>query len=170
VVAGEEKGLLGSEYFTERPTVPRGAMVANLNFDMALPIFPLTSVTPIGYDQSSLGKQAAAVSAQMQLPITPDPFPDRNVFTRSDQYSFIRAGIPALFFKYGFKAGTPEAEVEKGWRANIYHSPFDDTKQPAMPGESVKLNDYVTAVTLKVANAKKRPEWNKDSFFRRFAR
>ncbi|MFC4594269.1 M28 family metallopeptidase [Sphingobium tyrosinilyticum] len=170
IVTGEERGLLGSEYFTERPTVSRGAMVANLNFDMALPIFPLTSVTPIGYDQSSLGQQAAAVSAQMQLPITPDPFPDRNVFIRSDQYSFIRAGIPALFFKYGFKAGTSEAEVEKSWRANIYHSPFDDTKQPVMPGESVKLNDYVTAVTLRVANEDKRPQWNKDSFFRRFAR
>ena len=170
VVTGEEKGLLGSLYFAARPTVPRGSMVANLNFDMALPIFPLTSVTPIGYDQSSLGKDAEAVSAAMQLPITPDPFPDRNVFIRSDQYSFIRAGIPALFFKYGFKAGTPEAEVEKAWRATIYHSPFDDTTQPVLPAESVKLNDYVAAVALRVANAPGRPRWNKDSFFRRFAK
>src|SRR3546814_3223055 len=82
----------------------------------------------------------------MNLPITPDPFPDRNVFIRSDQYSFIRAGIPALFFKYGFKAGTPEATVERAWRANIYHSPKDDANQPVMPAESVKLNDYVAAV------------------------
>ena len=170
VVTGEEKGLLGSRYFAARPTVPRRSLVANLNFDMALPIFPLTSVTPIGYDQSSLGRDAAAVSAAMQLPITPDPFPDRNVFIRSDQYSFIRAGIPALFFKYGFKAGTPEAEVEKAWRANIYHSPFDDANQPVMPAESVKLNDYVAALALRVANAPKRPSWNKNSFFRRFAR
>ena len=169
IVTGEEKGLLGSAYFAKRPTVARGFMVANLNFDMALPIFPLTSVTPIGYDQSSLGNEAAAVSAEMQLPITPDPFPERNVFIRSDQYSFVRAGIPALFFKYGFKAGTPEAELEKAWRANIYHSPFDDSSQPVMPGESVKLNDYVRAVTLRIANAQARPEWNQDSFFRRFA-
>jgi len=169
VLTGEEKGLLGSEYFVERPTVPQKAMVADLNFDMALPIFPLTSVTPIGYEESSLGAPAAAVSAEMRLPITPDPFPERNVFIRSDQYSFIRAGIPALFFKYGFKAGTAEAEAEKAWRANIYHSPFDDNKQPVMPGETVKLNDYVTAVTLRVANAERRPQWNRDSFFRRFA-
>lgn len=170
VVTGEEKGLLGSHYFADHPTVPLRSMVADLNFDMALPIFPLTSVTPIGYDQSSLGKDAAAVSAAMGLPITPDPFPDRNVFIRSDQYSFIRAGIPALFFKYGFRAGTPEAEVEKVWRANIYHSPFDDTRQPVLPAESVKLNDYVAAVTLRVANARERPKWNDDSFFRRFAK
>ncbi|MES2173552.1 MAG: M28 family metallopeptidase [Pseudomonadota bacterium] len=170
IVTAEEKGLLGARYFARRPTVPQKSIVADLNFDMALPIFPLTSVTPIGYDQSSLGQDAAAVSAQMNLPITPDPFPDRNVFIRSDQYAFIREGIPALFFKYGFKAGTPEADTEKAWRANLYHSPFDDLNQPVMPAESAKLNDYVTAVTLRVANADARPAWNKDSFFKRFAK
>ncbi|NML09126.1 M20/M25/M40 family metallo-hydrolase [Sphingobium sp. AR-3-1] len=169
IVTAEEKGLLGARYFARRPTVPQKSIVADLNFDMALPIFPLTSVTPIGYDQSSLGQDAAAVSAQMNLPITPDPFPDRNVFIRSDQYAFIREGIPALFFKYGFKAGTPEADTEKAWRANLYHSPFDDLNQPVMPAESAKLNDYVTAVTLRIANADARPAWNKDSFFKRFA-
>ncbi|WP_238564933.1 M28 family metallopeptidase [Sphingobium bisphenolivorans] len=170
IVTAEEKGLLGSRYFARKPTVPAEAIVANLNFDMALPIFPLTSVTPIGYDQSTLGKEAEAVSQQMNLPITPDPFPDRNVFIRSDQYSFILEGVPALFFKYGFKAGTREAEVEKAWRANVYHSPRDDVNQPVMPDQSVKLNDYVAAVALRVANAPARPAWNRDSFFRRFAR
>lgn len=168
-VTAEEKGLLGARYFARRPTVPRKSIVADLNFDMALPIFPLTSVTPVGYEHSSLGMDAQVVSAQMNLPITRDPFPDRNVFIRSDQYAFIREGIPALFFKYGFKAGTPEAEVEKAWRANIYHSPFDDINQPVMPEQSARLNDYVTAVTLRVANGAARPSWNKDSFFRRFA-
>lgn len=170
IVTAEEKGLLGARYFAGRPTVPAKSIVADLNFDMALPIFPLTSVTPVGYDQSSLGKDAEAVSAHMNLPITPDPFPDRNVFIRSDQYAFIRQGIPALFFKYGFKAGTPEAATEKAWRANIYHSPFDDLNQPVLPAETAKLNAYVTAVTLRVANAAARPAWNEDSFFRRFAK
>lgn len=169
IVTGEEKGLLGARYFAKRPTVPKADIVADLNFDMALPIFKLTSVTPIGYDQSSLGKDAEAISAAMALPIVPDPFPNRNVFIRSDQYAFIREGIPALFFKYGFKAGTPEADVEKAWRANIYHSPFDDANQPVMPAETVKLNDYVAAVAMRVANAKARPAWNADSFFKRFA-
>lgn len=170
IVTAEEKGLLGARYFAGRPTVPAKSIVADLNFDMALPIFPLTSVTPVGYDQSSLGKDAEVVSAQMNLPITPDPFPDRNVFIRSDQYAFIRQGIPALFFKYGFKAGTPEATTEKAWRANIYHSPFDDLNQPVLPAETAKLNAYVTAVTLRVANAAARPAWNDDSFFKRFAK
>jgi Zn-dependent M28 family amino/carboxypeptidase len=170
IVCAEEKGLLGSRYFAERPTVPQKALVADLNFDMALPIFPLTSITPLGYDQSSLGKDAQAVGATMGLPIKVDPFPDRNTFIRSDQYSFIKAGIPSLFFKYGFVAGTPEAETEKAWRANVYHSPSDDAKQPVMPEEAVKLNDYVTALTLRVANAPARPTWNADSFFQRFVK
>lgn len=170
VVTAEEKGLLGARYFAKRPTVPQKSIVADLNFDMALPIFPLTSVTPLGYDQSSLGQVAASVGATMGLPIAPDPFPDRNAFIRSDQYAFIREGIPALFFKYGFKAGTPEADVEKAWRANIYHSPADDANQPVMTAEAVKLNDYVAAVTMRVADAPARPAWNADSFFKRFAK
>jgi Zn-dependent M28 family amino/carboxypeptidase len=170
VVTAEEKGLLGARYFARRPTVPQQAIVADLNFDMALPIFPLTSVTPLGYDQSSLGKDAEAVGATMGLPLSPDPFPDRNTFIRSDQYAFIREGIPSLFFKYGFKAGTPEAETEKAWRANIYHSPADDTKQPVMTGQAVRMNDYVAAVTMRVADAPTRPAWNADSFFKRFAK
>ncbi|MDX3900917.1 MAG: M28 family metallopeptidase [Sphingobium sp.] len=169
VVTAEEKGLLGARYFAKRPTVPAKAIVADLNFDMALPIFPLTSVTPLGYDQSTLGEDARSVGATMGLPIAPDPFPDRNAFIRSDQYAFIREGIPSLFFKYGFKAGTPEAEVEKAWRANIYHSPADDAKQPVMTAEAVKLNDYVAALTMRVADAPARPQWNADSFFKRFA-
>ena len=169
VVTGEEKGLLGSRYFARRPTVPKASIVADLNFDMALPIFALTSVTPLGYGESSLGADAAAISAQMKLPITPDPFPDRNSFTRSDQYSFIRAGIPSLFFKYGFTAGTPEAKLEQDWRANIYHSPRDDLNQPVLPAEAVRLDDYVTALALRVASAPARPRWNDGSFFKRFA-
>ncbi len=170
IVTAEEKGLLGARYFAKRPTVPAASIVADFNFDMALPIFALTSITPLGYDQSSLGKDAEAVGATMGLPIAPDPFPDRNTFIRSDQYAFIREGIPSLFFKYGFKAGTPEADLEKAWRANIYHSPFDDAQQPVMTDQAVRMNDYVAALTLRVANAKTRPAWNDDSFFKRFAK
>ncbi len=170
IVTAEEKGLLGSRYFAKRPTVPVRSIVANINLDMPLPIFPLTSVTPIGYEESSLGADAQAVAAEMGLPVVPDPFPNRNVFTRSDQYSFIKEGIPALFLKYGFAAGTPEAEVEKAWRANIYHSPQDDLNQPVLKAEAVKLNDYLAALTRRIANSGERPVWNSASYFKRFAK
>lgn len=165
----EEGGLLGSRYFAMRPSVPKSSIVADINFDMPLPIFPLTSVTPIGYEESSLGKVAAAVSDKMGLPIVPDPFPDRRVFIRSDQYSFIKAGVPSLFMKLGFKRDTPEAVVEHDWRANIYHSPRDDANQPVIRPVAAAFADYVAAVVNRVANETTRPTWNADSYFARFA-
>ncbi|RVT92684.1 M28 family metallopeptidase [Sphingomonas crocodyli] len=170
IVTGEEKGLLGSRHFAARPTVPAASLVADINLDMPLPIFAFSSVTPIGYEESSLGENAKAVAASLGLPVLPDPKPDRNVFIRSDQYSFIRKGVPSLFLKYGFKLGTPEEKIEADWRANIYHSPQDDLDQPAMKAEGVKFTDYVIALARNVADDPAKPSWNADSYFKRFAK
>lgn len=167
-VTAEEKGLLGSRYFALRPTVPKQSIVADLNFDMALPIFPLTSVTALGAEESSLGDVAAAVGAEMGLPLVPDPHPDRNSFVRSDQYSFIREGVPSLAFKFGFRRGTPEDETERRWRSTRYHAPSDDLSQPVAKEDAIRLQDFVAALGLRVANAPERPHWREDSFFRRF--
>jgi Zn-dependent M28 family amino/carboxypeptidase len=169
-VTAEEKGLLGSRYFALRPTVAKASMVANMNFDMALPIMPLKSVTALGAEESSLGATAAAVGGSMGLPLVPDPFPDRNSFVRSDQYSFIREGVPALAFKFGFGARDPESEIEKQWRSTRYHAPSDDLSQPVAKEDAVRLHDFVAEVALRVANAPERPSWGQQSFFRRFAR
>jgi Zn-dependent M28 family amino/carboxypeptidase len=170
IVTGEEKGLLGSHYFAMRPTVPRDSIVADLNFDMALPIFPLRGVTALGAEESSLGADARAVGAAMGLPLVPDPYPERNSFIRSDQYSFIREGIPSLAFKFGFARDTPEAAIERTWRSTRYHAPSDDLNQPVEKEDAVRLNDFVAALALRVANAPERPRWNDQSFFRRFAK
>ncbi len=170
IVTAEEKGLLGSRYFARLPTVPAKSLVANINLDMPLPIFALTGVSPLGYEESSLGNDAKAVAASMDLLIAPDPLPDRNAFTRSDQYSFIRQGIPALFPKYGFARGTPEEITERTWRANIYHSPQDQLDQPVMKAEGVKMMDYVTALVRHIADNPVRPSWNATSYFKRFAK
>ncbi|HYD11528.1 MAG TPA: M28 family peptidase [Allosphingosinicella sp.] len=169
-VSGEEKGLLGSRWFARSPTVPRSSIVADLNYDMALPLFPLRSITTLGFEESSLGPDASAVGAQMGLPIAPDPFPERNSFVRSDQYSFIEEGIPSLAFKFGFAAGTPEARIEAAWRRDIYHSPQDDSSQRVFADDEIRLHDFIAALALRVANADARPRWNDNSFFRRFAR
>lgn len=170
LVTGEERGLLGSRWFARSPSVPRASIVADLNYDMALPLFPLTSVIALGADQSSLGADAQAVGAAVGLPLTPDPFPDRNSFIRSDQYSFIESGIPALAFKFGFTAGTPEAATEAAWRAHVYHSPADDASQAVFREDEIRLHDFIAALALRIANADGRPRWNDDSVFRRFVR
>src|SRR5690348_6634164 len=109
----EEKGLLGSTYYAKRPTVPRKDIVADLNFDMPLPLWPLKTVYAPGQDESSLGATAKAVATAKGLQMIPDPLPDRNVFIRTDQFSFVREGIPALVFKFGFAKGTPEFQIER---------------------------------------------------------
>ncbi|HEX8466686.1 MAG TPA: M28 family metallopeptidase [Allosphingosinicella sp.] len=169
-VTAEEKGLLGSRYFALRPTVPKPSIVADMNFDMALPIFPLKSVTALGSEESSLGAIAAAVGESMGLPLVPDPFPDRNSFVRSDQYSFIREGIPSLAFKFGFGPKDPEAEIERQWRSSRYHSPSDDLAQTVAKEDAIRLHDFVGELALRVANAPERPAWGGESFFRRFAK
>jgi Zn-dependent M28 family amino/carboxypeptidase len=167
VVTAEEKGLLGSHYFAVHPSVPKGSIVADLNFDMPLPLWPLTSVLAPGEDESTLGADARAVAAEQELTMAKDPLPDRNVFIRTDQFSFVREGVPALAFKFGFAKDTPQFQIEHDWRANRYHAPSDDLQQPGvMIEEAAKLDAYVAALTLKVANADARPDWLPTSIFR----
>jgi hypothetical protein len=170
IVTAEEKGLLGSRYFASRPTVPKDSIVADLNFDMPLPLWPLKSVFVPGADESTLGTDAAAVAAARGLVMVPDPLPDRNVFIRTDQYSFVREGIPALAFKFGFAKDTPEFKIEHEWRANRYHAPSDDLDQPGIFKEdAARLDAYVAALTARIANADARPAWLPGSVFRREA-
>ena len=166
IVTAEEKGLLGSTYYATRPTVAKSAIVADLNFDMPLPLWPLKTVLAQGDHESTLGADAQAVAAAQGLSLVADPLPDRNSFTRTDQYSFVRKGVPALAFKFGFAKGTPEFEIEHQWRANRYHAPSDDLDQPGvLKDEAVKLDAYVAAIAARVANADEKPAWLPTSVF-----
>ncbi|HVT60288.1 MAG TPA: M28 family metallopeptidase [Thermoanaerobaculia bacterium] len=168
-VCGEEKGLLGSRYFAGRPTVPRTALVANLNMDMFLPLYPLHYLTVQGVDESSLGDDARAVGAAAGVEVIPDRHPDRNHFIRSDQYNFIRQGIPALAFSFGAAPGSPEEKMRMDWLTNRYHAPSDDVNQPVSLAAAAQFNQLMLALTERVASADARPEWKPASFFRRFA-
>jgi Zn-dependent M28 family amino/carboxypeptidase len=168
IFTAEEKGLLGSHYFASRPTVPRSSIVAELNFDMPLPLWPLKGVLAQGDGESTLGADARAVAQERNLTLVPDPLPNRNSFTRTDQFSFVREGIPALAFKFGFAKDTPEFQIEHDWRAMRYHSPEDNLQQPGvLKEEAVKLDAFVAALALRVANEDARPEWLPTSVFRK---
>jgi Zn-dependent M28 family amino/carboxypeptidase len=180
-VTAEEKGLLGSRYFAAHPTVPPlspspsgrpeqpGAVVANLNTDMFLPLFPLRSVIVQGLEESDLAADLRHVAEPLGIRVLGDPEPERNAFVRSDQYSFIRRGIPALSLKVGFDRDSPEHEVVKRWRAERYHAPSDDLTQPVDFKAAADFNRLYADVVAAVANRSDRPRWNNDSFFRRFA-
>lgn len=170
LVTGEEKGLLGSKYFANHPTVPLSAIVANLNTDMYLPLFPMKSLIVYGLDESDLGNDVREVGSRFKLDILPDPQPKRNGFIRSDQYSFIRQGVPALAMKVGFLADSPEEAKQKQWLTQNYHAPSDDLKQPIDRQVVEDFNRALAALTLHVADRETRPAWNESSFFRRFAK
>jgi Zn-dependent M28 family amino/carboxypeptidase len=168
-VTGEEKGELGSQYFAAHPTVS-GPLVADLNMDMYLPLFPLKYLEVQGLDESTLGDDIRAVAAIAGVQVQADKEPEHNRFIRSDQYSFIKKGVPALAFKFGWLPGTPEEKTFKAWYAERYHAPSDDLSQPVDLAAAAQFDAILEKLALRIADADHRPEWKATSFFRRFAR
>jgi Zn-dependent M28 family amino/carboxypeptidase len=166
-VTAEEKGLLGSRYFTDHPTVKADSMAANINIDMFLPIVPLKVLTVYGLAESDLGEQVRQVAQSVGVPVQPDPEPQRNSFIRSDQYNFIRHGIPALSMKVGFEPGSPEQKIFKDWLTQRYHAPSDDLNQPVDLPAAGKYEEIIRGLMLRVADDGARPQWKPDSFFKR---
>jgi Zn-dependent M28 family amino/carboxypeptidase len=169
VVTAEEKGLLGSKYFAAHPTVPPKSMIADINIDMFLPIIPLKVLKVPGLAESDLGDRARDAAQLFGVRVQPDPEPLRNVFIRSDQYNFIRHGVPALKLDVGFDPGSAEQKIFKDWLTNRYHAPSDDLAQPVDLASAGLYEDVVRQLLISVANTDARPQWKPDSFFRRYA-
>ena len=169
-VCGEEKGLLGSRAFAEHPSVEPSAIVADINMDEFLPLFPLKHLLVLGDGESTLGPQARAVAAAHGYDTLPDPAPDRNIFVRSDQYSFIRTGVPSVALMVEPLPGSPEEKIDKDWNTYRYHSPQDNLDQPVDLKAADDFDAYLVDLVTAVADAPARPVWNKDSFFKRFER
>jgi len=169
LVTGEEKGLLGSKYFAAHPTIPAKSIVADVNVDMFLPIVPLKILTVLGLDESDLGDRTREIAQSFGVKVQPDPEPLRNVFIRSDQYNFIRRGIPSVMIDVGAEPGSPEQKIFKDWLTQRYHAPSDDVNQPVDLACAAKYEEIVRALLLNIANSDQRPQWKPDSFFRRYA-
>jgi Zn-dependent M28 family amino/carboxypeptidase len=168
IFTGEEKGLLGSRYFAGHPTVPESSIVADLNMDMFMPLFPLKKLHVQGLMESTLADDARAAGAEHQIEIAVDPEPDRNSFTRTDQYSFVLAGIPALAMKFGWEAGSPEQKAWRQWLAQRYHSTEDNLSQPVDTAAAAQFNSFLGDLARRVANNSGHPRYAASSFFRRF--
>jgi Zn-dependent M28 family amino/carboxypeptidase len=169
LVTGEEKGLLGSKYFAAHPTVPPKSIVADVNVDMFLPIVPLKILTVQGLAESDLGDRARQIAESFGVRVQPDPEPQRNIFIRSDQYSFVRHGVPSIMMDVGAEPGSPEQKMFKDWLTQRYHAPSDDVNQPVDLAAAAKYEEIVRALLINVADGAHRPEWKPDSFFRRYA-
>ena len=169
LVTAEEKGLLGSKYFAAHPTVAAKSIVADVNVDMFLPIVPLKILKVGGLEESDLGSRAAAIAQSMGIKPIADPEPLRNTFIRSDQYNFIRHGVPAVKCDVGFELGSPEQKIFKDWLTNRYHAPSDDVNQPVDLQSAASYEEFTRRLLLDAASTTARPRWKPDSFFRRYA-
>jgi Zn-dependent M28 family amino/carboxypeptidase len=167
-VTAEEKGLLGSKFFAAHPTVDPHSIVADFNVDMFLPIVPLTVMKVKGLAESDLGDRATEVAKVLNVRVIPDLEPLRNSFIRSDQYNFVRQGVPSLNMEIGFDPGSPQQKIFKDWITNHYHAPSDDTTQPINLSAAALYEEIMRKLLLSVGNADARPQWKKDSFFRRY--
>lgn len=165
IVTGEEKGLLGSKFFAMHPTVPKNQLVADLNLDQLRPIFPLRTLTVLALNESTLGARAKQVAESMNIRVQRDPEPERGLLRRSDHYSFMQIGVPALNFVFGYEKGTEDEAAYRAWYAERYHSPADDLKQPWLPEAAAKFNHFYQSLVQAVADSSEKPAWNPSSKF-----
>jgi hypothetical protein len=167
-VTGEEAGLLGSDYFAHYPTTPKNAIVADINMDGAAMLWPLEDVVALGEEHSTLGVQVREAAARLNLGVGEDPFPELVFFIRSDQYSFVRQGVPAVMSGSGFKSSDPKIqpkEILLKWFATVYHMPSDDMNQPLDFDAAAKYARFNFFVGYFVAQQTVRPAWKNGDFF-----
>ena len=162
-VTGEEKGLLGSEYFARNPTVPATSLAANVNLDMPVLTYAFTDVVAFGADRSTLGPAVARAAAKTGVAHSPDPMPEEGLFTRSDHFRFVEAGIPSIFQMTGFQNGG-EAGF-RGFLASCYHKPCDDLALPINYEAGARFAVINYGIAREIADGDARPVWKKGDFF-----
>ncbi len=168
MVTAEEKGLLGSDYFANNPTVPLESIVANVNLDMPVLTNAFDQLIGFGAQHSSLWGVIESAAEKNGMHLIPDPVPEQGIFVRSDQYSFIKKGIPAVFLVTADKANQvfePHEISSQEFMVNHYHKPSDQLDLPINYQVAAKFVEINAAIATQIANDENRPEWNKDSFF-----
>jgi len=168
-VTGEEMGLLGSDYFANFPTVPRSAIAADINIDGAPGLYyAMKDLIVLGIEHSSLEQQVQSAAKQIGYSLTPDPMPEENFFIRSDQYSFVQQGIPAVVISDGIKSIDPKIDgfkVQKEWMVTKYHTPLDNMDQVLDYASGAKAAAVNFLVGYEIAQQDAVPTWNKGDFF-----
>jgi hypothetical protein len=168
-VTGEEMGLLGSDYFANFPTVPRSAIAANINIDGAPGLFySMKDLIVLGIEHSSLEQQVQSAAKRIGYSLSPDPMPEENFFIRSDQYSFVLQGIPAVDITDGMQSVDPKIDgmkLQKEWMVTKYHTPLDNMDQALDYDSAARAAGINFLVGYDVAQQDAAPTWDKGDFF-----
>jgi Peptidase family M28 len=154
---GEEKGLLGSRWFVDHPTVPAGQLAAAVNLDQLRPLFPLNILTAEALSDTTLGQTARAVAEPLHIEIRPDAEPERNLLRRADQYPFLTIHVPAISFIFGYDPNTDAEKRYREWYQIRYHRPQDDLTQPMDFAAAAKFNTFFYDLVEAIGNAPMRP-------------
>ena len=167
-VTGEERGLRGSDYFAHFPTVPIDSLVANVNLDMPLLLFPVADVVAFGAEHSSLAGPVETALGLEGFAMTPDPMPEEVIFVRSDQFSFVRQGVPSVFLVPGYQSTDPDidgAAIATEHRKTHYHQPSDDNSRPVDWDSALRFARANVRIGMAIAAEDERPTWNEGDFF-----
>jgi hypothetical protein len=162
-VTAEEKGLVGADYFARNPTVPKAALVGNVNLDMPILSYDFTDVVAFGAERSSIGEAVARAAPRAGVKLVPDHRPQMNLFTRSDHYRFVEQGVPSVFLMTGPGNGGDEAWDR--FFAERYHKPTDDMGQPINFTAAARFAQVNYQIARELADAPERPKWKADDFF-----
>ncbi|WP_374602712.1 M28 family metallopeptidase [Arenimonas sp.] len=168
-LTAEERGLLGAEHFASNPGVD-GTLVANINMDMPVFLADVTDVVPIGIEHSSLEQDVEAAAEALGIGLTADPKPEEVVFVRSDQYAFVRKGIPAVYLDAGIKARSPDVDalaLYEDFLTGHYHQPSDETSLAIHYPSAARLAMLNAAIGRRVGDAEQKPHWKEGDFFGR---
>lgn len=160
---GEERGLLGADYFAAHPPVPRQAIAGLVDLDMPLLTYDFTDVVAYGADQSTIGQAVASAARSMGVSVSPDPMPEQSLFVRSDHYRFVLRGIPALFLMTGQGNGGKAAWAD--YFARFYHRPSDDMGQAFRWDAGAKFSELNYRIARLLADADLPPLWYRGSYF-----
>ena len=169
LVGAEEQGLLGSQYYAENPTFLPGKIAANLNYDGGNIWGHTHDVTYIGLGKSSIDQIVTAIAAEQGRVVKPDQFADRGYFYRSDQFSFAKIGVPAMYLDTGtdFVDRPPEWGREQvNHYTNVnYHQPSDEYDDSW--NFDGMISDAVLGywAGLAIANADEMPAWSEGDEF-----
>lgn len=168
-VTGEESGLLGSQYFAENPPVPVESMVANLNMDGGNLLGRTKDLNVLGDTKSSLGPQLSALIKPDGMRISPEDFPERGAFYRSDHFAFARVGVPAVSIGEGSDfVGRPKGwgtQQGEDYTEHRYHQPSDEYRPDFDLRGAVQLSNIVLSFARTLAGEDTWPTWNKDAEF-----
>ncbi|NVJ59113.1 MAG: M28 family peptidase [Gammaproteobacteria bacterium] len=167
-VTGEEKGLLGSDFYAQNPTVPIDQLIANINLDMPLILYPIGDVIAFGSEHSTMGQFVQTAAEKIGLQMSPDPMPEQNIFVRSDHYSFVKQGVPSVFLVPGFKSMDPSVDGGKIFQqffAEHYHQPSDEPSLPIDYEAARQFTKVNYLIGEEIANSSTTPRWKENNFF-----